>query len=253
MPPACARSPSPPSGANIAVPQHLNEQGSGCVLELLGIKEVHMLVHRDTFAGYTVAMEVRDSNGAPFVLEGFTEAAPANSTLVLHQERNNMAARTLDVQVGLEWEAKEWVFQRWGGLVGAEESPGCAQLWKGSKDKSEVTVLWMSPHGVLAETQRQEIKKDEEATQSIKPTPLGEHGLWSVRVMSEGQVIASRDFIAIRTQLELAGEYPDSGLVQQFWHSRQTCWSGATGPSCISLPRCADVAWSSLSRFSDVA
>lgn len=228
-----------------------------------------MLTHKDVFVGYTVEMVVRDPQQGEYVLEGFTETIPANTSLTLHPGRNGMANRTLDLQVGMEWEAKEWVFMRWGGLVGTADTPGSAHLWRDATAEEpkaeakakqalppeEVSLAWIDPAGVLVETQTQAVKADDEATHLTKAGPLGTPGVWSVRMMAGGQVIAARHFPAIRTQASpLDDTYADGAIVKGFWQSRLACRqeSGGRMHGCTGLPSCVDTAWSSLSRNSDM-
>ena len=146
-------------------------QKKGCQCELGSLNEVHLLRENDVDLGYTVLFTTYGTESSPATKtdhEAFI-APVAESQQLAMGFTGATAARISSISVGTEWDNKEIMFRRHGGLLGIEDE--FVACWRGSKgDVSSVDFNWVDPSGEVVASDTCPLVIADEYGHVISPT-----------------------------------------------------------------------------------
>ncbi|XP_056405521.1 xylosyltransferase 2 isoform X2 [Hyla sarda] len=163
---------------------------SACSFSVDGFPlSVELYFYNDHFQGYLVTQEVQSGETLEFWL------IPRGSLRIVDQA--GAANRIQSLEVGTEWDPKERIFRKFGGLIGPMDEPVAVQKWIHGVNVT-VTVVWIDPTYIIAASY--DIAVDSEADFTQYKPPLSRPlrpGVWHVRLLHFWELLAEVKFLVL--------------------------------------------------------
>eukprot|EP00050_Salpingoeca_kvevrii_P016572 m.56686 g.56686 ORF g.56686 m.56686 type:complete len:724 (-) comp7028_c0_seq2:20-2191(-) len=226
-----------------------------CGKDLEELSEVHLVTHHDEFLGYTVGFHLMDHSGKQYQYEALASPVYQDPMAFRNESGRDTDgyARLKKLIVGTNWDEKERIFQRFGGMLSVYDQLTAVQLWK-TGQATGMIVQWTPPVGSPPPPYMLKIAGDW-AVSYHKPSmnrPI-HAGRWTVHVIDEKTKLeyARVEFPVVPTHPDVEPNDGVDGLVDEFWDIQDVC-SVEPGDRCFNLPPCAETAWSSFRTNSQV-
>eukprot|EP00045_Choanoeca_perplexa_P011775 m.126143 g.126143 ORF g.126143 m.126143 type:complete len:745 (+) comp15766_c0_seq1:143-2377(+) len=224
---------------------------SQCQLSSYRVLEAYALLHNDTDAGYTLQLEAYQREQR-MLLDVHVQAKPLPvqqpSALIL--QSMPVASRFVTAQVGTQWDVKERVFNRRGGLLTTLDTIVLTTVWKEVEQDSEVAMRLLDP--TLHVRDSRPFTVGAQQSHLHIPAPLAGKqaaGLWRFELRPASDLDATGPAFATIVFPVLSTEDAPSGLVEQFWAVNAAC---NVQLSCLGLPVCQHSGWSSMAYNADI-